>query len=123
MTGTLGVALPQNLIVGAQALTYLGSPENRTAWGIGMKAGLLVGGFEFSGAYLPYTRDAQSASTRTGSGYTFNLGYNWSLGSVARLGMYLTYWALHHSKENGSTLTNTSITRFVFPQLALGFTF
>ena len=119
---TLGWAFLQGFMIGVQGFEAF-NHSNTKSYGLGPKGGVLMQGFEFTGAWLSYVNDVRGSDTRSGKGVVLNLGYSARVVGPIRLGAYFSYFALTYDKENGSSLAPATQESFISPQLAIAFGF
>lgn len=92
-TTTVGYKFFQGFLLGAQFLYSRSTLSQDNAWAVGPKGGLLIGGFEATGTYIPLSKAQRGAAgVLSGGGFSLNLGYHFQIFQGFRMGLQILYW-------------------------------
>ncbi len=90
---TLGYRFFQGFVLGAHVLYSKSTLTQDYTWAVGPKGGLLIGGFEATGTYLPLSNAQRGAlGVLNGGGFALNLGYHFQVFTGFRMGLEVLYW-------------------------------
>ena len=120
---TLGVSLLEGLLVGGQFLASNNTRTHDRTFAYGPKGGILLKGFEVTGAYLPFAEDVRGTDQRTGGGFSLSSGYTFGIAGPFRAGFHATYWYIRFDRLNGAELAVKQRVSQIAPQLSVALLF
>jgi hypothetical protein len=111
---TLGWKFLQGFLLGTQFLVSRSTLSQDYAWAIGPKGGLLIGGFEATGTYIPLSKAQRGAAgVLSGGGFSLNLGYHFQVVQGFRMGLEILYWYGLFDQPGPDKYKSTQITPMV----------